>query len=131
MPSKKLLISIPLLLAAGGCVSVEQIRSKEPVYVAVYAGQNKAFTTCTANNIIERQAPTIIFDEPNKTSTLSTWTVDVHGRHLLNEATIVESEPGKQKVELRAWVGKTIWGTTTQWTDDFVNALDKCGRKLS
>jgi hypothetical protein len=131
MKAESLLMSMLLAGFLAGCgMSVEAIRAKEPAYAASYAGQYKPFTTCVTNKIIEKQVPTVIFDDPNKSSTLSTWITDVHGRHLLNEATIVEVEPGKLKVEIRSMITRTIWGDRTHWTDDFIAALDACGKKI-
>lgn len=131
MKIKLLLTSVSFMPFLAGCgMSVEAIRAKEPAYAASYAGQYKPFTTCATNKIIEKQVPTVIFDEPNKASTLNTWITDVHGRHLLNEATIVEVEPGKLKVEIRSMITKTIWGNRTHWTDDLIAALDACGKKI-
>ena len=129
-----LIKSVGALLLAGavsGCISVETIRAKEPSYLASYAGEYKAFSSCVTNKIIERQVPTLLFDDPNKTATINTWVSDLYGRHLLNEATIVETEPGKLKVELHSMINKTVWGTVPEPVTQFIAAFDACGKAVS
>ena len=131
MDLSKLIVVVVGLFALSGCISVETIRAKEPSYLSTYAGEYKPFSTCVVNKIIERQVPTVLFDDPNKTATISTWISDMYGRHLLNEATIIEVERGKLKVELHSMINKTVWGTVPEPVTQFIAAFDACGKVIS
>jgi hypothetical protein len=114
-----------------GCTSVAATRAKAPSHVGVYAGEYKAFSTCATNKIIERQVTTVIFDDPNKTATISTWFSDAYGRHLMAEGTVVQSEAGKVKAEIRSVIDKTIWGTVPEPTKQVIDAFEACGKPIS
>jgi hypothetical protein len=130
MKISALLAACACVAAVSACSSVATTRAKAPSYTATYAGEYRPFTTCVVNTLLERMVTTVIFDDPNRTSTVSSWISDPYGRHLVAGGTLVQKEAGKVQVEVRSQIDKTIWGTVPEPTKQFIAGLDACGKTV-